>query len=84
MTQIFIDEENIEERYAQGLYEDYLKEKTEKLQSNWNSLREWLEKREKELDENYELEMSCREDRIILNKMNELEGVDNENNRFIK
>lgn len=43
------------------------------LQSNWNSLREWLLEKAKgklyftEYDE-------------ILDKMNELEGVDNENN----
>ena len=48
-------------------------QKLNKLQSNWNSLREWLLEKAKgklyftEYDE-------------ILDKMNELEGVDNESN----
>lgn len=37
------------------------------LQSNWNSLREWLEENEDKI--------SYMED--VINKMNELEGVDN-------
>lgn len=40
------------------------------LQSNWNSLREWLEENEDKI--------SYMED--VIDKMNELEGVDNENN----
>ena len=64
-------------------FTDVLKEKDEKidqLQSNWNSLREYL---------NTRLQHSIngiRDDEIrgALDKMNELEGVDNENNRFIK
>jgi len=45
-----------------------------KLQSNWNSLREWLEKVVK-LTANIDEKMTCKN---VLNKMNELEGVDNE------
>lgn len=44
--------------------------KLDKLQSNWNSLREWLEENEDKI--------SYMED--VIDKMNELEGVDNENN----
>ena len=49
-----------------------------KLQSNWNSLREWLEEDLKQVyrDAGYRNNII----RKILDKMNELEGVDNENN----
>ena len=40
------------------------------LQSNWNSLKEWLKENEDKI--------SYMED--VIDKMNELEGVDNENN----
>ena len=40
------------------------------LQSNWNSLREWLKENEDKI--------SYMED--VIDKMNELEGVDNESN----
>ena len=40
------------------------------LQSNWNSLREWLKENEDKI--------SYMED--VIDKMDELEGVDNENN----
>ena len=54
------------------------------LQSNWNSLRNFFEKGKKE--PNYiKGDMFWNEFcEISLDKMNELEGVDNENNRFIK
>ena len=53
--QIFIDTQNIEERYAEGLYQDYLEEENKqlkiqisareevcnRLESNWNKLKEW-------------------------------------------
>lgn len=44
--------------------------KIEQLQSNWNSLREWLEKNYRESQDIWYVK--------IINKMNELEGVDNE------
>ena len=47
-------------------YNNVLKEKI-KLQSNWNSLREWLEK-----DKSKDLKS-----KQVLDKMNELEGGDN-------
>ena len=42
----------------------------DQLQSNWNSLKEWLKENEDKI--------SYMED--VIDKMNELEGVDNENN----
>ena len=52
-----------------------------KLKSNWNSLREWLrdfkEYEKSEFQTTAEFYITVEE---ILDKMNELEGVDNENN----
>ena len=60
----------------------------EQLQSNWNSLREWLEEQHqfiieipaytKEISIEHKTMEICYEN--VLDKMNELEGVDNENN----
>ncbi len=44
-----------------------------KLQSNWNSLREWLEARK-----NLYNSSIADEYKIVLDKMNELEGADND------
>jgi len=46
-----------------------LKDKYNKLQSNWNSLREWLENNYEESHDIWYVK--------IINKMNELEGKDN-------
>lgn len=65
-------------------YNKVLKEKI-KLQSNWNSLREWIN------TENCKYHYGIRSGKTllygeflgrleVLDKMNELEGVDNENN----
>ena len=51
-----------------------LKYKSENLQSNWNSLREWLEKVVK-MTANIDEKMTCKN---ALDKMNELEGKDKE------
>lgn len=48
-----------------------------KLQSNWNSLREWLE--QQKTTWNIIQEHGGYDYEQILDKMNELEGVDNEN-----
>lgn len=55
---------------------NYMIYEIDKLQSNWNSLREWLEKVVK-MTANIDEKMTCKN---VLDKMNELEGVDNENN----
>lgn len=55
-------------------YDDLMKENN-KLQSNWNSLREWLGK---EIPKQPTLPFKSVYE--ILDKMNELEGGDNENN----
>jgi len=47
----------------------------DKLQSNWNSLREWLKANDRYSQGYF---------KQVLKYMNILEGVDNENNRFIK
>lgn len=61
----------------------------EQLQSNWNSLREWLEQqyaivKSNSIQEpnNSEWYIKWNERKHVLDKMNELEGVDNENNRL--
>jgi hypothetical protein len=52
------------------------------LQSNWNSLREWVQKH---YDEYKDMEQDAMfEFSLMLDKMNELEGVDNESNRYFK
>ena len=54
-----------------------LKDDHNQLQSNWNSLREWLK------EYSHDLEFRCYMD-MVLDKMNELEGVENESNRYTK
>lgn len=73
--QMFIDTQDIEERYAEELYQDFLKEENEKLKDNWDKLRKWL----KEYEEgtyglgSYETGLS---DGLgdVIKKMQELEG----------
>ena len=73
-TTIFIDTENMEERYAEGLYMDYLEEQNKKLQNNWNELKEWLEE-----DIGKQEEIPFFNVYEILDKMQEIEGgVDND------
>lgn len=70
MKQIW--EENFNDLYRN--FEDmqnhcaYLESENNQLQSNWNSLREWLEKNYKESHDIWYVK--------IINKMNELEGSD--------
>lgn len=54
-----------------------LPQKYAELQSNWNSLREWLEKEIEERECSIDIfwHEACDN---VLDKMNELEGVDNE------
>ena len=41
--QIFIDNQDIEERYAEGLYQDYLEEENKKYKNHQKEFIEWLE-----------------------------------------
>ena len=41
--QIFIDTQDIEERYAEGLYQDYLEEENKKYKNQQKEIIEWLE-----------------------------------------
>ena len=41
--QIFIDTQDIEERYAEGLYQDYLEEENKKYKNQQKEFTEWLE-----------------------------------------
>ena len=41
--QIFIDTQDIEERYAEGLYQDYLEEENEKYKNQQKEFVDWLE-----------------------------------------
>lgn len=75
--QIFIDTQDMEERYAEELYQDFLKEENKQLKDNWNKLKEWL----KEYEEgtyglgSYETGLS---DGLgdVIKKMRELQGSD--------
>ena len=40
--QIFIDTQDIEERYAEGLYQDYLEEENKKYKNQQKEFIEWL------------------------------------------
>ena len=62
--QEFLDSDKLQIKYNK-----VLKEKI-KLQSNWNSLREWLK------EYSQDLEFRCYMD-MVLDKMNELEGDNN-------
>ena len=41
--QIFIDTQDMEERYAEGLYQDYLEEENKKYKNQQKKFIEWLE-----------------------------------------
>ena len=41
--QIFIDTQDVEERYAEGLYQDYLEEENKKYKNQQKEFIEWLE-----------------------------------------
>ena len=41
--QIFIDTQDIEERYAEGLYQDYLEEENKKYKNQQKEFVDWLE-----------------------------------------
>lgn len=53
-----------------------LREENNKLQSNWNSLKDWVFEHIDSIKFNSYDE--------VLDKMNELEGVENESNRYTK
>ena len=42
-SKIFIDTQDIEERYAEGLYKDYLEEENKKYKNQQKEFIEWLE-----------------------------------------
>lgn len=58
-------------------YEKALMNKIDDLQSNWNSLREWL--KNSTCKDAFMYDFIAIKVSEILDKMNELEGVDNEN-----
>lgn len=61
---IFIDTEDMEERYAEGLYMDYLKEENQQLRTIISELEKWLKK-----------EVAYKE---VEKKLQELKGDNNE------
>ena len=74
--QIFIDTQDIEERYAEGLYQDYLEEENKKYKNQQKEFVEWLEN---EANINpYDISDYVYEDIIntILSKYNEIIGSD--------
>ena len=78
--QIFIDTQDIEERYAEGLYQDYLEEENKKYK---NQQKEFIEYLEKEININpYDISDYDYEDIIntILSKYREIIGISDENN----
>ena len=69
-VKVFVSNEAYDE------YKGTLQEQINELQSNWNSLREWLEEQNnfyKISTMGYSYGVICN----VLDKMNELEGVDN-------
>ena len=70
--QIFIDTQDIEERYAEGLYQDYLEEENKKYKNQQKEFIEWLEN-EKNIYP-YDISDYTYEDIIntILSKYNEI------------
>ena len=52
--QIFIDTQDIEERYAEGLYQDYLEEENKKYKNQQKEFIEWLEDEKDECSQIYE------------------------------
>lgn len=48
--QIFIDTQNIEERYAEGLYQDYLEEENKKHKTQQKEFIEYMNKTIEELE----------------------------------
>ena len=74
--QIFIDTQDIEERYAEGLYQDYLEEENKKYKNQQKEFIEWLTN---ETNINpYDISDYVYEDIIntILSKYNEIIGSD--------
>ena len=47
--QIFIETQDMEERYAEGLYQDYLEEENKKYKNQQKEFIEYLEKRYKDI-----------------------------------
>ena len=75
---IFIDTEDMEERYAEGLYQDYLKEQNKHLQQERDKyksivekLKEWLEDENNQKYSQYIYNYSI--NNWVLNKIKELE-----------
>ena len=74
--QIFIDNQDIEERYAEGLYQDYLEEENKKYKNQQKEFIEFLESYLKLFD-NKDIYEEGSYDTIeeILSKYNEIIGV---------
>ena len=91
-SQIFIDTQDMEERYAEGLYQDYLEEENKKYKNQQKEFINYLEKEIKRINPNdlYISELNLRLDDIkftqyliykeTLQKYKEITGVSNENN----
>ena len=79
--QIFIDTQDIEERYAEGLYQDYLEEENKKYKNQQKEFIDWLEN-EKNIYP-YDISDYTYEDIIntILSKYKEVEGNNVESKR---
>ena len=72
--QIFIDTQDIEERYAEGLYQDYLEEENKKLKDNWNYIKKMLkEARQEKYISGYCGTCTDIDIDFLLDKMQELE-----------
>ena len=72
--QIFIDNQDIEERYAEGLYQDYLEEENKKLKDNWNYIKKMLkEARQEKYISGYCGTCTDIDIDFLLDKMQELE-----------
>lgn len=79
-TTIFIDTEDMEERYGEELYKEYLekenkqlKQENQQLQNKWNELKNYLI-----LCSNFGTKKETYQYEHILDKMSELERVNDE------
>lgn len=77
--QVFIDTQDMEERYGEELYKEYLEKENKRLNNIINELEKWLEDYIKLFDEPDMLEeQTCEDLKEVLDKLQELKGSDKE------
>lgn len=75
--QVFIDTQDMEEKYGEELYKEYLEKENKRLNNIINELEKWLEDYIKLFDEPDMLEeQTCEDLKEVLDKLQELKGSD--------